>query len=118
MEQFSKSERKDLRALAGIAYERELARALTQLEADFASWHAGERSPFDVSDAIHEFHNGIARELYVFYGGNPSTCVAHALATGVLRSDEVASQLAAKLSALVEVYRAEPSRAEFNDPAV
>ena len=83
MDSFSKSQSKHLRALTGIAHERELAGALIELEAQFAEWRAGRLSSFDMSDVIHAFHNGRARQLYIFYvEGRPATCVAHALANG------------------------------------
>lgn len=63
MEQFTRAERKELRRLAGLAYERELAHELTTIEAAFRAWRAGELSPFDLSDRIHAFHNGVARDL-------------------------------------------------------
>ena len=118
MESFTKSERKQLRTLAGIAYERELAAALAQLDGRFADWRAGKLSPFELSDALHQFHNGISRDLYSFYGGNPAICVAHGLAAGVLPAAEVPGDLAAKLRSLVEFYRTGSPPVESREPAV
>lgn len=88
MEQFTRAERKELRRLAGLAYERELAHELTTIEAAFRAWRAGELSPFDLSDRIHAFHNGVARDLFVTYnrwdpetryrGPSPSSCYCRA----------------------------------------
>lgn len=118
MESFSKSESNQLRALAGIAYERELTAALGRLQGQFADWRAGQLSPFALSDAIHAFHNVTARDLYVFYRGKPSPCVAHALATGVLSEQEVPPGLASKLRGLVEFYRTELPRLDSREPVV
>src|SRR6266540_4029035 len=41
MDSFEKAQRKELRRLAGLAHERELAIALAALEAQFHEWHAG-----------------------------------------------------------------------------
>jgi hypothetical protein len=119
MDSFSKSQSKHLRALAGVAHERELAAALTELEAQFVEWRAGRLSAFDLSDAIHAFHNGRARQLYVFYvEGRPAPCVAHALANGTLREAEIPSELGAKLTGLVEFYRSELPAIESRTPVV
>ena len=105
MDSFSKSESKQLRALASLAYERELFAALAQLERQFVDWRAGKLSSFDVSDAIHKFHDGTARQLYVFYSGKPAPCVAYALAAGVLNEQELPKDLASRLQSMVAFYR-------------
>ena len=53
MDQIPKHIKRGLRQLADRAYELELARELAALEDEFARWHRGERTPFDVSEAIH-----------------------------------------------------------------
>src|SRR5690349_2784299 len=115
MDSFSKSEGKQLRALASLAYERELSAALAQLEGQFVDWRAGKLSPFELSDAIHKFHDGTGRQLYVFYTGKPALCVAHALATGVLSEQEVSKDLASKLQSMVEFYRTEWPQVESRE---
>ncbi len=62
-DRFTKSERKELRRLAGLAYERELAKALEALEESFGQWRKKKISAFELSDCIHKFHNGTARNL-------------------------------------------------------
>ena len=118
MDTFTRSQRKELRRLAGLAYERELGVALAKLEARFADWRAGTLSPFDLSHALHEFHQGEARQLYNFYGGEPSACVAYALASGVLAGSEVSAELSSGLQRKVEFYRTELSTPEPQSPAV
>jgi hypothetical protein len=69
MEPITRREGKDLRRLAGVvAYDRELARELTRLEASFSEWLAGRLTPHDVSAAIHAFHDGVARDLWITIG--------------------------------------------------
>ena len=118
MDSFSKSESKALRALASLAYERELSAALAQLQGQFDDWLAGKLSPFDLSDFIHKFHDSTARQLYTFYSGKPAPCVAYALTTGVLSEQEVSKDLASKLHDMVEFYRTEWPQAESRQPAV
>jgi Tol biopolymer transport system component len=58
----SKTVRRRLRELAGIAYERELNRELDALFKCFEAWKKDEISPFDLSENIHEFHQKPARD--------------------------------------------------------
>ena len=51
-----------VRGLAGEAYERELVVALRSLREAFVHWEAGSISASDLTDRIHEFHNGVARD--------------------------------------------------------
>ena len=95
---FTKSESRELRRLAGVAYERELTHALDELEEEFKRWRAEELNAFDLSDSIHEFHNGQARELWKCYNGIPiHLVVASAVARGALAESEIPERLRAKL---------------------
>jgi len=53
--QSDKVQRRRLRELAELAYERELSRELSDLEAEFGRWRSGETNAFDLSEAIHGF---------------------------------------------------------------
>jgi hypothetical protein len=64
----TKANKRKLRELAGMAYRRELGAELSKLEEEFARWRSGEIDPFELSDRIHRFHDGISRDLYVLYG--------------------------------------------------
>ncbi len=111
MEPVTRRDGKDLRRLAGIAYDRELGRELTRLEASFSEWHAGRLTSHDVSAAIHTFHDGVARDLWVLYvRGHPTSTVARAVAAGLLAESEVPASLLAKLRDAVEYYRQEAAR--------
>lgn len=65
--ELDKAERARLRELASIAYERELARELAELEDGFRRWRAGEINAFGLSEAIHLFHQGPSRDLFSKY---------------------------------------------------
>lgn len=95
---FAKSERKELRKLVGLAYERELAKALESLEENFKQWRKNKISVFVLSELIHKFHNGIARDLWSFYEmGYPELSVRHALAEGIILKSEVNPGILEKL---------------------
>ena len=95
---FTKLERKELRRLAGVAYERELAKALESLEEDFKRWRKNKISAFELSELIHKFHNGVARDLWSFYTAGPAELnVKHAIADGVILKTEISTGILEKL---------------------
>lgn len=97
--------RKSLRRLAATAYERELRKKLMELHDRFHDWLKDRIDAFALSDAIHEFHNGAARDLYVFYTrGKPEVEVARVVARGVLSRDEVPVPIVEELGPLIEFF--------------
>jgi hypothetical protein len=105
---FGRQERRHLRELAGVAWERELAAELTLLADQVDEWRAGQLGPHELSDRIHTFHNGAARELYGLYTRiHPSQLVARAVAHELLAESDLAPGLAAKLAQSIEYYRAD-----------
>lgn len=85
-----KAQRKELRRLAALAYERELATELEAVEAQFREWHAGNLDVHELSDLIHQFHDGVARDLYIMYTrGQPGSVVAQAVARNVLHENDL-----------------------------
>ena len=73
-----KIRRKALRNLTDIARQREMERALSDLESKFATWRSGELSCFALNDVIHEFHDGTSRDIwkrYQFLGSVPKVGV-------------------------------------------
>ena len=67
MAEFSKSEKKSLRELAGVVYEAEARLALDELDAQFERWRSGEMLGSELIAAIHEFHQQDARSLWSMY---------------------------------------------------
>jgi hypothetical protein len=102
----SKRERALLRHLATRAWELELEEELTRLFEDFGKWADKGMSCFDLSDKIHEFHNGVSRELYGRYTGlEPAIAVSRAVALGILGESEVGTELLKKLEREIAVFR-------------
>jgi hypothetical protein len=105
---------KKLRELAGLAYRRELAAELAKLEAKFARWRSGDIDPFELSDEIHRFHDGVSRELYNLYGNlPPNQSVPRAVALEILQEADVPPELLAALESTLQFFRdfnAEPAR--------
>jgi len=95
---FTRNERKELRILAGLAYERELTKALELLEGNFKQWRKNKISTFELSELIHKFHNGVARELWSFYTTVPAELnVKHAIVKGVILKNEISPGILEKL---------------------
>lgn len=95
---FTRTERKTLRQLASEAYARELDEALRDLASAFTDWTAQRIDGFALAQTIHEFHDGIARDLWARYERlSPELAVRLALEAGVIHSDEVPTELQAKL---------------------
>ena len=89
---FTKSERTRIRQLADLAWDRALRRELRNIAVAIDEMESGQLSPFDVTDRIHEFHDGAARELYrQFAGSKPWLGVCRAHFDGILTDDEIVS---------------------------
>ncbi len=102
-----KSIRKHLQELASLAYERELNRELDALAVEFERWRRGELTPWDLSERIHAFHQGPARDLFVLYRDlDESMAVGRALAGGTLEEKEISAEVLAHIASAFEFYRA------------
>src|SRR5215207_4472333 len=102
----TKANRRKLRELAGVAYTRELSAELAKLESDFVQWRSGEVDPFELSDRIHRFHDGISRDLYVRYRDlSPSHSVARAVVLQLLQETEVPSEILSALEPAIGFMR-------------
>jgi hypothetical protein len=116
---FGRRDRRTLRELAGLAWERELAAELRLVADHVDQWRAGRIGAHELSDRIHTFHHGAARELYGLYTrGHPSQLVARAVALDLVAESEVPAPLLAQLARSIEFYRSEQLRhaADNSDP--
>jgi hypothetical protein len=104
--ELTKSDKRRLREIASEAYARELHEALGDLDSAFSDWRARHIDGFQLSDFIHEFHDGISRDLFVLYTrSDPGILVARALARELLREREVPAKLRNYLSGQVAYFR-------------
>jgi len=109
----TKANKRKLRELAGLAYKRELGHELAKLEMEFARWRGGEIDPFELSDRIHRFHDGVSRDLYVAYRDlSPIHAVARALALKVLDRTEVPSEIFAELESIIPFFEEQAGPAD------
>jgi hypothetical protein len=104
--EWTKSQRRLLRELAGRAYDRELARELGAIDTDFARWRRGEIDVHALSEQIHRFHNGPARRLYLDYTGTHlEIAVGAAIGRGILTEEEATPEILEALRGLIELAR-------------
>ncbi|TWU32664.1 hypothetical protein Q31b_58220 [Novipirellula aureliae] len=86
----TKADRKLVRKLASIAWERQLRDELAKIGGVISEMTSGDLSPFDVNECVHEFHNGISRELYNLYAASdPWFAVCRAHFDGVLTDEDL-----------------------------
>jgi len=109
MKEYTKTIRRELQSLNELAHERYLDRALGQLQQQFSRWESKEIDGFDLKEIIHQFHNGPAREFYVYFGGSQrmnDSRVAKALVEGLLKESEISAETLAAISRRIDNARA------------
>lgn len=110
MENAPKRLKRLIREWAGVAHDRELSKGLLELYGHFDGWKRGEIAASDLNDLIHRFHDGASREIWKTYATNRlEPAVAFAVATGILRREELPPELVQHLAGLIEFYEAERS---------
>lgn len=96
--EFTKSERRQLRELAGEIYEAEAHQLLEELDAEFDLWREGEMLSSELLTAIHEFHQHQSRELWSMYRGLPEVIIVErGISLGLIPESDVPPELLAKL---------------------
>jgi hypothetical protein len=94
-----------LREYAGAAHEEELRRALLPVSEAFGRWEKRDLSSGELSEIIHRFHQGPARELWVRYNSSHLEMpVAFAITTGVLARDTIPAELLEHLAGALRFY--------------
>jgi hypothetical protein len=110
MPETSKRIKRFVREYAAIAHDRELGQALRDLDVQFGRWRNGEISAAELNDVIHQFHDGASREVWRRYATNrPEAALGFAVATGILRKEELPAELLQHLAGFIDFYQAEQS---------
>jgi urease accessory protein UreF len=96
MRDYPKRIKRALREWAAEAHERELHR----------EWREGQLSSSALTELIHRFHNGPARELHNRYNsGYEDMNVAAALAAGILTREEMPAEVVEAIEDLMGFHR-------------
>ena len=117
MQSYSKNIERLLREFMVEAYERELHRELSKLDQDFAEWRDGKLSSGELSFRVHQYETGPSRELYKKYNDSYHDAnVAYAIATDILKRDEIPSELLEALSSLLAFYQSLKEEGDLKEP--
>jgi len=90
-----KAIKRAMRSLVGIAHETELKRALEELYGNFQEWKSDEIDSIELSDQIHNFHNGPNRDIYLRYASKLDLrfLVRQALKEGTLQTAAIPKEV-------------------------
>jgi hypothetical protein len=103
--------RRLLREYASAAHEEELRRALLPLADAFRRWEQGALSSGELSELIHQYHQGAARELYRRHSTTHLVApVAYAVAAGILDRTALPGDLPEYLAGMIAFYEQELAR--------
>src|SRR5687767_12470281 len=106
MQEVPKRIKRLVREWAGIAHDRDLRKALSELRVQFNRWDRGEIDSFELNELVHRFHQDTAREIWKRYATTHlEPAVASAVAAGVLRKEELPSELLSHIAGLIEFYQ-------------
>jgi len=111
----TKAQRRRIRELAGIAYDRELSRELAVLEGEFAQWRSGSIDAYELNERIHRFHQGPSRQLFNTYTNSPfDLVIAAAIANGIITEAEAGPELMELFRGWIK-FASERSKEEDDD---
>ena len=101
MQPYPKNIKRLLREFMVEAYERELHRELLKLDQRFAEWRDNQISSGELSYRVHQYETGPSRDLYNKYNVSYHDInVASAIASGILKRDEIPDELLEAISGL------------------
>jgi hypothetical protein len=108
MSDYPKDIKKLIRKYSSIAYEEELRQALMSLSKSFDDWKKKDIDSYDLSDRIHEFHDGISRELFKMYNSPMKEIgLCRAIANNVIDRRTIPEILLKALERKIEFYEQE-----------
>ncbi len=86
----TKSERRHVQELAGLAWERQLRDEIGTVGDAIREMEADKLCPHEVNDIIHRYHNGASRDLYMRYSDSlPWFALCRAYFDGVITDDDL-----------------------------
>jgi hypothetical protein len=95
-----------LRRLAADVYEWELRGELEVLDKSFSDWRRGKLLSSELSDAIHQFHQHEARDIWSMYQTlKDPEIVARGIALGAISDDALSAELRDKIKPLSNHFR-------------
>jgi hypothetical protein len=105
MEEVPRRIKRQVREWAGIAHDRDLHKALGERRAQFDRWERGEIDSVALNECVHRYHQDMSREIWKRYAtAHLEPAVASAVAAGVLRKEELPSELLRHIDGLIDFY--------------
>ena len=106
MTETSKRMKQMLRQHASRAWEAEMKAALQALAVKFDQWDNGGMSSSDLNDAIHQYHDGVGREIWKRFATNkPEIPLAHAVAAGFVTEESLPAEILEHIESMVEFFQ-------------
>jgi len=106
MAEISKKLKQRLRQYASRAWDAEVQATLQALAVKFERWKKGGMSSADLNDAIHEYHDGVAREIWKRFSTNkPGMPLAHAVAAGFVTKESLPAEVLEHIESMVEYFQ-------------
>src|SRR3989442_2405324 len=94
-----------LREYAAVAHEEELRRALLPIAEAFKRWERAELDSGELSEIIHKFHQGPARDLWVRYNtAHLEMAVAFPITTGLFSRETIPAEMLDHLARPLRFY--------------
>lgn len=117
MKSYPKKIKKLIREYLTEAYERELHRELSKLEVSFRQWQNDEIGSGELSYRLHQYEVGPSRELYKKYNyGEADMNVAYAIVAGILKKEEVPSEMLEALEGPLSFFEGLEAQGELRKP--
>ena len=106
MAELSKKIRQELRKLSKLAYTRELDNELAKLAEQVDQWKNKTIDGFILSDAIYQFHDHAARELYKMYSHQQHNLmlVARAYSLKLLEKTELSNEMLEEVERFLVIF--------------
>ena len=101
--------KKEMRRLAGIAYQREMDSELNEVYKEFEKWANGEIDCFELNDVIHKYHDETARYLWKINHMKPDYLTARGIGKDIIKNEEVNPKIIEYLKDQIEFIRDENS---------
>jgi hypothetical protein len=115
MDKVSKKLGKLLREHRDRAWEAENRSALGALADKFDEWREGKRATDELDHAVHEYHDGIGREIWKRYPlGDPGLALARAVQVGIIDRNSLPPEVLEHVSPLVQLLTPNPEANQMN----
>ena len=105
MRDYPKQIKKELKKLSDLAYRRELDKELEKMAKQFDDWRQRRMNCFELNEKIHEFHNGVSRELWSKYESrHEDFMVTVAIVKNIIKKEEISLKAFEHIKDLIESY--------------